>query len=83
MTFAEPTKYQIVVHGSLDERWSQFLGGARIEKRGTPNFPLTVLSGEFKDQATLMGILNTLYDLKLDLLAYTSDYSTPRAESAS
>jgi hypothetical protein len=82
MSHSAPTRYQIVVHGNLDEQWSQYLGGARIEQRGTPDFPLTVLSGEFEDQAALLGILNTLYDLRLNLLSYTSDYSIPRAKLA-
>ena len=83
MTPGESTEYQIVVYGSLDEQWSRFLGGARIERRGSPDFPLTVLSGEFKDKAALMGVLNTLYDLGLELLSYTSDYSIRQTKSAS
>ncbi|HSN75491.1 MAG TPA: hypothetical protein VL334_10475, partial [Anaerolineae bacterium] len=35
----------------------------------TDGAPVTVLSGQFQDQAALAGVLNTLYDLGLPLLS--------------
>jgi hypothetical protein len=66
----EPASYRITVEGSLDEKWSGRLGGMQIatEKRGGQK-PVTILSGQVRDQAALMGVLNSLYDLHLKILS--------------
>ena len=38
------------------------------EKRGGQK-PVTILSGQVRDQAALMGVLNSLYDLHLKILS--------------
>lgn len=64
-----PATYQIVVQGGLDKRWSGRLGGLEITVFDTENkSTVTQLSGELLDQAALLGVLNTLYDLHLPLL---------------
>jgi len=46
------------------------MGGATIQVQSLPpKAPVTVLTGEFQDQAALFGVLNTLYDLGLPLLS--------------
>ena len=62
--------YRILVQGYIDQRWSGRLGGLEIENVAAEETSLvTQLSGELIDQAALMGVLNTLYDLHLPLLA--------------
>ena len=65
-----PATYHIHVQGILDESWSDRLGGVVISRAGgTGQSPATILSGRVPDQAALLGILNTLYDLLLPLLS--------------
>jgi len=67
--FSSPGNYRIRVLGSLDESWSERLGGLRItacsprEQVG----PTTELCGKVRDQAELAGLLNSLYELHLTL----------------
>ncbi len=67
-----PAEYEIRVYGVLAPRWSEYLGGVEIAGEGTPDDPVTVLHGTFQDQAALLGVLNTLYDLGLPLLSFSS-----------
>jgi hypothetical protein len=66
--------YHIRIRGHLDESWSDNLSGMRItpapEKEGTRE---TLLSGELADQAALMGVLNTLYDMGFSLISVELD----------
>ena len=67
---ARPARYQILVQGALDERWSRRLGGLAISTLATATgSPITCLSGEVLDQAALFGVLNTLYALHLPLIS--------------
>ncbi|HRX01992.1 MAG: hypothetical protein M9927_19150 [Anaerolineae bacterium] len=46
------------------------MNGVAIHIQSRPKeTPVTVLTGEFQDQAALSGVLNTLYDLGLPLLS--------------
>ncbi|MBT3255977.1 MAG: hypothetical protein HN366_05905 [Deltaproteobacteria bacterium] len=69
--FDRPGNYSIRVLGSLDESWSERLGGLRITVCSQTNRegPVTELAGLVRDQAELSGLLNTLYELHLTLLA--------------
>jgi hypothetical protein len=65
-----PATYQISVQGNLPEGWSDRLGGMTITVIcEADQAPVTTLSGELRDQAALLGVLNTLYDLHLPLLS--------------
>ena len=65
-----PATYCIQVQGILDESWADRLGGMAIATVSKPEEgPVTMLSGYILDQAELLGILNTLYNLRLPLLA--------------
>ena len=69
-TFEGPAVYRIVVQGNLDERMSDRLGGMSIEEmKGPGQTPVSTLVGRLRDQAQLSGVLNTLYDLHLPILA--------------
>lgn len=62
--------YQILVQGYLDQRWSGRLAGLEITDITVEGSSIvTQLSGKLIDQAALMGVLNTLYDLQFPLLA--------------
>ena len=66
----QPHTYRITVAGTLAPDWSERLGGLRIEP-GTKEAwdqPATLLEGPIRDQAQLLGVLNTLSDLRLPLL---------------
>ena len=70
LSLDSPAAYVIRVQGYLDKQWSDCMGGATIQVQSQPpDAPVTVLAGEFKDQAALAGVLNTLYDLGLPLLS--------------
>jgi len=62
--------YKIRIQGYLHQSWSDRMGGVAIEVESQPDgTPVTVLNGQFQDQAALAGVLSTLYDLGLPLLS--------------
>jgi hypothetical protein len=65
----EPATYAIRVRGTLDAGWSERLGGLRITADMERIEPVTELIGQLPDQAALMGVLTSLYDLGLPLLS--------------
>lgn len=70
LTLETPATYRIRVQGRLDASWSERLGGLQIAtRRRKDQPPVTTLVGEVRDQAELIGILNSLYDLHLPLLS--------------
>jgi hypothetical protein len=69
-TMQGPAIYKIRVRGSLDVSWPDRIGGMQItEVRGADKRPETILVGRLVDQATLSGILNSLYELHLPVLS--------------
>jgi len=70
LTPGESASYRIEVQGNLDMGWSGRLAEMRIEnsKRGG-EVEATILSGSVRDQAELIGVLNSLYDLHMPLLS--------------
>lgn len=67
--FSGPARYRIVMSGKLDTSWSDSLGGLDISiEEDSDNGYTTTLEGEIQDQASLSGILNTLYEMHLTLL---------------
>ncbi len=68
--FDLPATYHICVSGSLDEVWSDRLGGMKITRgTGEGGKPITRLDGELTDQAAVIGILQGLYTLGFVLLS--------------
>jgi hypothetical protein len=68
--FNRPGTYRIRVLGSLDESWSERLGGLRITTSSLKDQgPVTAFVGQIRDQAELSGLLNTLYDLHMTLVS--------------
>ena len=65
-----PAIYRIRVQGRLDARMSDRIGGMQItEVRVAGKRPETILVGRLVDQASLTGILNSLYELHLPVLS--------------
>jgi hypothetical protein len=69
--FNRPRNYRIHVLGSLDESWSDRLGGLRITacSQKDQEGSVTELFGKVRDQAELAGLLDSLYELHLTLLS--------------
>jgi len=68
----QPAEYEICVVGKLDSSWSDRLGGLAIkcsigDKKDKK--PVTTLTGPLIDQAALLGVLNTLYNMRLPLIS--------------
>jgi hypothetical protein len=69
-SFDRPGTYRIRIQGFLDESRTHSLGGMTISTNawGDPE-QVTTLVGSLPDQASLAGVLHTLYDLHLTLLS--------------
>ena len=69
--FNRPGNYRIHVLGSLDESWSERLGGFCITAGSLKDQEeqVTELVGKVRDQAELSGVLETLYESHLTLLS--------------
>jgi hypothetical protein len=66
----ETAVYRICFQGSLDTSWLQGLGAdwtTRFDDDGVT--ATTTLTGAVRDQAALLGLLGSLYDLQLPLLS--------------
>jgi hypothetical protein len=70
LTIDAPLECTIRAAGTLDARWSDRLGGLRVRATGDDrDGPVAELSGTLLDQAALLGVLTTLFDLGLPLLS--------------
>ena len=68
--FDRSGNYRIRVEGFLDKSWSERLDNVSISTAGQEDQKsVTVLTGLMRDQAELVGVVNTLYDLHLTLLS--------------
>ena len=68
--FDRPATYQIKVQGRIDPKWSDRMTGMQMRiapEQTTP--PITTLEGEVSDQAALLGVLNSLYELHLPIVS--------------
>jgi hypothetical protein len=81
ITRDEPVSYQIQVQGRLSQAWADYLGSMEVSVSGERGQAVTTLVGRVKDQAALMGLLNSLYDLGFSLLSVEYQ-ANPRKEVA-
>ncbi len=66
----EPATYRICILGTLDENWSDYCGGMFIKHDVMlQQYPVTILTGRLVDQAALIGVINSLYDLGCPLVS--------------
>jgi hypothetical protein len=69
MLFDLPGRYRIRVRGELSASWASRLGDMAITVRqAASQQQVTTLTGEVRDQAALMGVLNALYDMGFAVL---------------
>jgi hypothetical protein len=75
--------YRIRVGGRLEVGWSDRLAGMAISP-GTPDeeLPTTNLVGELRDQASLAGVLSTLYELHCPILSVERLFAGENAANA-
>ena len=84
LSFQGPGTYRIRFRGSLAEHWFEGLGDIRSTiGEADDRTPVTTLVGRFRDQAALLGMLNTIYDLHLPLLEVEYLEDAPPAGEAS
>jgi hypothetical protein len=63
--------YAVHIDGRLEENWADRLGGLSItasEEEDQSGRVVTVLKGSLPDQAALLGVLTTLYNMRYPLL---------------
>ena len=81
LLFDLPGRYRIRVVGQLSASWADRLGDMSITvKQASSQQPVTLLTGEVSDQAALMGVLSTLYDMGFPLLKVERLGGWPAAE---
>jgi hypothetical protein len=84
LLFDLPGRYRIRVGGRLSESWADRLGDMTITvSHAASRQPVTTLTGEVRDQAGLMGVLSTLYDMGFPLLKVERLRPPPSAEDPS
>jgi hypothetical protein len=70
VTFDGPAIYRIRVRGKIPASWSDRLEGMAINVEASRDGRfITTLAGELVDQASLVGVLNSLYGLHLPVLS--------------
>ena len=70
MKFTSPAHYRIHVKGFLDESWSDRLNGLSIKNQASSTgSPVAELTGKVRDQAELLGVLGSIYEMHLPLLS--------------
>jgi len=76
-TLPAPEIYQIKIDGELPESWSDWFNGVVVETQTAADGSITTtLTGSVIDQAALHGILDSIRDLNLKLIAVT-DLASP------
>jgi hypothetical protein len=66
--FTTSNYFKIAVKGKLDQGLSEIIGGMSISYNTINENTISYLEGEFIDQAELIGILNTLYNLRFPIV---------------
>ena len=67
--FDQPASFRITVLGHLGDEWADYLRGMRIDNFFDKDTPVAAVTGRLPDQAALLGVLNTLYDSRVTVLA--------------
>ncbi len=65
----EPATYRIGIVGTLDKTWSDYCSGMTIEHHIVlDQYQISILTGRLTDQAALVGVINTVYDMGYPIL---------------
>lgn len=67
--FDQPANFRITVLGHLGVEWADYLRGMTIDNLVDKETPVAAITGRLPDQAALLGVLNTLYDSHITVLA--------------
>ena len=59
---------EIRIKGTLKQNWSDWLEGLIVSNQANGE---TVLNGQISDQAALLGLLNRIHGLNLQLLSFS------------
>jgi hypothetical protein len=80
----EPAVYQICVRGRITANWSDRFEGMKITTTATEDgLVVTTLSGVLADQAALVGVINSLHDLRLAVLCVECVADLPADDQSS
>ncbi len=60
--------YEILVMGTLGERWAEWFQGLTIQQEEQDGAHVTHICGLVQDQSSLLGMLQTLINLGLPIL---------------
>ena len=70
ITVDQPVECVIEIQGRLEQQWSGWFDDLDINVKSQKDGPpVTVISGQVKDQAALHGLLNRIRDLGIPLLS--------------
>ena len=70
LTMDKTAIYRIRFQGAFDESWQQHLGAGFTVQFDDASVPgTTTITGVMRDQAALLGLLSSLYEVGLPLLA--------------
>ena len=67
--FTTTNNFRIDVVGKLNKNLSEIFGGLSINYKIENNKTISHLEGEIIDQAELIGILNTLYNMRFKIIS--------------
>ncbi len=65
--------FVIGVKGKLEKDFSEIFGGLAISHKMENNITISYLEGEIIDQAELIGILNTLFNMRFPIIKVKMD----------
>jgi len=68
---------EIRIKGSIDQGWSDWLGGLTVSYTGQGD---TILTGQVRDQAALYGLLEKLSNVGMQLLSFTFNGTVAEAK---
>ena len=69
--FSTSHYFKIDVRGKLDKSLSDIFGGLSISHNSNGETTISQLEGEIIDQASLIGILNTLFNMRYPIINLT------------
>lgn len=68
-SFSQPATYEIRVLGKVPESYAESLSDMTISYKKSKGEVVTILIGLMRDQASLSGVLNSLYDLHMSVIS--------------
>lgn len=63
------SRYEITVRSLLDESWTEWLDGLEIRTLDERFGTTTMITGSIEDQSALRGLMGSIWDLNLEIVA--------------